>query len=41
VAARLAELPAVQTVLRDRAGDGPVLEEAFRGEALATSGEGW
>jgi diphosphomevalonate decarboxylase len=41
VAARLAELPAVQTVLRDRAGDGPVLEDAFRGEALATSGGGW
>lgn len=41
VAARLAELPAVQTVLRDRAGDGPVLEEAFRGEALAAGGDGW
>jgi diphosphomevalonate decarboxylase len=35
VAARLGELPAVQGVLRDRAGDGPVLEEVFRGEALA------
>ena len=33
VAARLGELPAVQGVLRDRAGDGPVLEEVFRGEA--------
>jgi diphosphomevalonate decarboxylase len=41
VAARLAEVPAVLSVLRDRAGDGPVLEEAFRGEALAKSGEGW
>ena len=41
VAARLAELPAVQTVLRDRAGDGPVLEESFRGEALAAGGGGW
>lgn len=41
VAARLAEVPAVLRVLRDRAGDGPVLEEAFRGEALTHSGEGW
>lgn len=41
VAARLAEIPAVQAVLRDRAGDGPVLQEAFRGEALAAAGEAW
>ena len=41
VAARLAELPAVQQVIRDRAGDGPVLEEVFRGEALAAAGEPW
>lgn len=41
VAARLAELPAVQAVLRDRAGDGPVLQEVFRGEAVAAVGEAW
>jgi hypothetical protein len=28
-------------VLRDHAGDGPVLEESFRGEALAAGGSGW
>lgn len=41
VAARLEELPAVQGVIRDRAGDGPVLEEAFRGEALAAAEDPW
>lgn len=41
VAARLAEVPSVLSVLRDGAGDGPVLEEALRGEALTQSEESW
>lgn len=38
VAARLAEIPAVQAVIRDAAGDGPHVEQALHGESPTTDG---